>query len=185
MAGNPCSWPLKYLQWGTKIEFSIKSWGHRYLGYFNVPLMLTQGITVTDDSLVHFMPDTTPRAAKKVCLIFLSLSVVWTSVNDQNSLPDLHLVTFFPINPQVWMSQLYQRLYFVAAEVLPLLYRINLLLKPIRATAAFRAYHACNISKTTAAFKTSLLHLRQACYIEEKLAAFKTGLLHLKEACCV
>ena len=31
----------------------------------NVPLMLTQGITVTNDSLVHFMPDTTPRAAKK------------------------------------------------------------------------------------------------------------------------
>ena len=44
----------------------------------NVPLMLTQGITVTNDSLVHFMPDTTPRAAKKVYLVFLSLSAVWT-----------------------------------------------------------------------------------------------------------
>ena len=44
----------------------------------NVPLMLTQGITVTNDSFVNFMPHTTPRAAKKVCLIFLSLSVVRT-----------------------------------------------------------------------------------------------------------
>ena len=57
--------------------------------------------------------------------------------------------------------------------------------KPIRATATFRAYHACNISKNNcciqnkpAAFKTGLLHLKQACCIEEKPAALKKSLLH-------
>ena len=31
----------------------------------NVPLMLTQGITVTNDCLVHLMPDTNPKSCQK------------------------------------------------------------------------------------------------------------------------
>ena len=43
----------------------------------NVPLMLTQGIIVISDNLIHLMPDTTPRAAKKY-VYFLSPTALLT-----------------------------------------------------------------------------------------------------------
>ena len=36
-----------------------------------------------------------------------------------------NLATFFPMNPFIWMNQLYYRLCSVASEVIPLLYQVD------------------------------------------------------------